>query len=261
MSDLERITGLIDEIHDAALDGSLWPQALRRMMMLLQASTRALERSESKSAALGEVLERLSSAVLFVDRGGRLVHANEAAARTLAVSDVLNWSGGKPRPRDERAAAHLDAILASARRGQVPPGCCALSVLHRTQNGERMTVQILPLSAGGRRHLTGPCAAAIIVSQQTWDLPQRLQSAARLYAFTPAEARVVGELLNGCTVSGAARALGIKEATVKTHLQHVFDKTGTRRQVDLAQRVADCGRSFPSRGADAATKLSTGGLE
>ncbi|HEX5460322.1 MAG TPA: helix-turn-helix transcriptional regulator [Steroidobacteraceae bacterium] len=306
MSDLERITGLIGEIYAAALDGNLWPQVLRHMMMLLHgvsaaifsdselsndrlcyevavepaftescvrllaphlqralAIARALERSESKSAALGEVLERLSSAVIFVDRQGRLVHANDPAARMLSTNDVLRWSGGKPRPRDERAAAHLEAILASAHPGHPPAGCCVLSVPHCAQGGERMMVHVLPLSAGTRRHVTGPraAAAAIIVSQQTWDLPQRLQSAARLYALTPAESRVLGVLLTGCTIGGAAKALGIKEATVKTHLQHVFDKTGTRRQVDLAQRIADCDRSSLGRTAAAEVKLSTGALE
>lgn len=391
MSDLERITGLISDIYDAALDASLWPQVLRRTMTLLEgvsaaifsdtelpndrfycavdvdpafaesyvrhyvglnpfvpfeqalpagtvysacdamayetlcaspffnewakpqgfadftgavieksptrmvklmvnrpqsrgpaderarvtlrlltphfgralAIARALERSESKSAALGEVLERLSSAVIFVDQEGRLVHANQPAAQILATSEVVSWSGGKPRPRDKRAAEHLEAILASAHHGLPSPSCCVLSIPHCTQSGERMTLHVLPLAAGTRRHITGPsaAAAAIIVSRQTWDLPQRLQSAARLYALTPAEARVIGVLLAGCTIGGAARALGVKEATVKTHLQHVFDKTGTRRQVDLAQRIADCGRSSVSRGADAGDRLSAGDLE
>ncbi|MGH8179751.1 MAG: helix-turn-helix transcriptional regulator, partial [Steroidobacteraceae bacterium] len=78
--------------------------------------------------------------------------------------------------------------------------------------------------------------------------------------LTPAESRVVAVLLTGCTVGGTARTLGIKEATVTTHLQHVFDKTGTRRQVDLAQRIADCGRSSLTPAASAA-RVSAGGLE
>jgi DNA-binding CsgD family transcriptional regulator len=32
--------------------------------------------------------------------------------------------------------------------------------------------------------------------------------------------------------------LGISETTVKTHLQRVFDKTGTNRQADLVKLVA-----------------------
>jgi DNA-binding CsgD family transcriptional regulator len=223
----------------------------RRAVMI----ARTLERSESKAGALGEVLERLSSAVIFVDRDGRLVHANGPAAQILAAGEVMSWSGGKPRPRNERAAAHLDATLAAAHRRRPGTECGALSVTHCSQSGERMMVHVLPLAAGTRRHATAPAAAAaaIVVAQQTWELPHRLQSAARLYALTPAESRVVEVLLTGCTISGAAKALGIKEATVKTHLQHVFDKTGTRRQVDLAQRIADCGRSLSGETASDGT--------
>jgi DNA-binding CsgD family transcriptional regulator len=37
----------------------------------------------------------------------------------------------------------------------------------------------------------------------------------------------------GRTLAEAAAALGVVESTVKTHLQNVFLKTGTSRQVDL----------------------------
>ena len=39
-------------------------------------------------------------------------------------------------------------------------------------------------------------------------------------------------------ISAVAEALGISEATVKTHLQHLFAKTGTSRQIDLVKLVA-----------------------
>ena len=39
-------------------------------------------------------------------------------------------------------------------------------------------------------------------------------------------------------VPEVAEALGIGEATVKTHLQRLFGKTETRRQADLVKLVA-----------------------
>jgi DNA-binding CsgD family transcriptional regulator len=35
-----------------------------------------------------------------------------------------------------------------------------------------------------------------------------------------------------------AQDLGIAETTVRTHLKHLFEKTGTNRQVDLVKLVA-----------------------
>jgi DNA-binding CsgD family transcriptional regulator len=39
-------------------------------------------------------------------------------------------------------------------------------------------------------------------------------------------------------VPEVAPVLGISETTVKTHLQHVFEKTGVSRQADLVKLVA-----------------------
>jgi hypothetical protein len=43
-------------------------------------------------------------------------------------------------------------------------------------------------------------------------------------------------------VPETANALKLSPATVRTHLRHVFEKTGVRRQADLVKLVA----SYPS---------------
>ena len=40
-------------------------------------------------------------------------------------------------------------------------------------------------------------------------------------------------------VPDVANMLGISQATVKTHLQHVFGKTSTTRQAELVKLIAD----------------------
>ena len=55
----------------------------------------------------------------------------------------------------------------------------------------------------------------------------------RLYGLTRAEAHVALAVLRGDGLQAAADALGVTLATVKTHLQHVFGKTGTQRQAEL----------------------------
>jgi DNA-binding CsgD family transcriptional regulator len=42
-------------------------------------------------------------------------------------------------------------------------------------------------------------------------------------------------------VPAIADALGIKPATVRSHLHHVFEKTGAKRQVDLVKLVVGAG--------------------
>jgi DNA-binding NarL/FixJ family response regulator len=50
--------------------------------------------------------------------------------------------------------------------------------------------------------------------------------------------RVLMAIVNIGGVPDVAPVLGVSEATVKTHLQHIFEKTGASRQADLVKLVA-----------------------
>jgi DNA-binding NarL/FixJ family response regulator len=60
---------------------------------------------------------------------------------------------------------------------------------------------------------------------------------AQFYDLTTAERRVLSAILDSGNVRSVAIALGVGEATIKTHLQHIFGKTGVRRQIDLVKLV------------------------
>ena len=63
------------------------------------------------------------------------------------------------------------------------------------------------------------------------------------YKLTPSELRVLNAVVevDGGGVRAIADALGVSQATVKTHLYHIFEKTGVRRQIDLVKLVAGIG--------------------
>jgi DNA-binding CsgD family transcriptional regulator len=50
--------------------------------------------------------------------------------------------------------------------------------------------------------------------------------------------RVLFAIVEAGGVPDVANMLGISQATVKTHLQRIFDKTGTARQADLVKLIA-----------------------
>jgi DNA-binding CsgD family transcriptional regulator len=58
---------------------------------------------------------------------------------------------------------------------------------------------------------------------------------ARLYNLTPREAAVAALLLKGRSPSEAADELAMTENTVRTHIRHVFNKTGVERLADLVR--------------------------
>ncbi|TPK07044.1 hypothetical protein FJ872_24085 [Mesorhizobium sp. B2-5-9] len=62
-----------------------------------------------------------------------------------------------------------------------------------------------------------------------------------LYRLTPAEAAVATAVARGEGLQAVADEVGISLTTVRTHLQHVFEKTETRRQAELVRLIAASG--------------------
>jgi DNA-binding CsgD family transcriptional regulator len=62
------------------------------------------------------------------------------------------------------------------------------------------------------------------------------------FHLTPAEARLLQQLVSGASLHEAASALGIAEATARTHRNHIFTKIGVSRRSDLLLLV---GRLVP----------------
>lgn len=80
------------------------------------------------------------------------------------------------------------------------------------------------------------------------DLTVAVQSAALRYGLTPAEVRVLEAIIEaGGGVAPVARLLGLSRSTVKTHIEHLFRKTGARRQAGLVTMVASFGSQHPFR--------------
>ena len=59
-----------------------------------------------------------------------------------------------------------------------------------------------------------------------------------LYRLTPTEARLATLIAQGISLAEAAEILGIGIGTARNHLKHVFAKTDTSRQAELAHLVA-----------------------
>ena len=65
-----------------------------------------------------------------------------------------------------------------------------------------------------------------------------IHAKAREFQLASAELRVLFSIIEMDSVSEVARVLGIVEATVRTHLHRLFEKTATARQADLVKLVA-----------------------
>ena len=108
---------------------------------------------------------------------------------------------------------------------------------------------------GERRNIGGAFAAtaAIFVQDPIVVPPFPGEAFAKLYGLTGGELRVLLAMAPGLGVKEAAEMLGIGETTAKTHLQHIYAKTGTSKQTELMHLFMS---SATAAGRKAALQLS-----
>jgi DNA-binding CsgD family transcriptional regulator len=71
-------------------------------------------------------------------------------------------------------------------------------------------------------------------------LPQPEELRAR-YGLTHAEAALAVEICVGDGLQAAANRRGVSLATARTHLAHIFQKTGVGRQAELVRLIMQAG--------------------
>ncbi len=99
---------------------------------------------------------------------------------------------------------------------------------------------VLPLTSGARRKagIAYSAVAAVFVRKAALELPHPLEAIATAFKLTAAEMRVLMMMVQVGGVSEVAALVCVSEPTVKTHLQHIFQKTDTSRQAELVKLVA-----------------------
>jgi DNA-binding CsgD family transcriptional regulator len=193
-----------------------------------------------KAEALADSLDALVSGMFIVDGTGRIVHANVSGNAMAAEANVVRASNGRLSATDLAADQALLDIFTSAEGGDVALGRKGIAIPITARNQERYVAHVLPLTSGSRRRagVTSGGVAAVFIRKAALDVLSPPIAVAQEFGLTPAELRVLFSVIDAGNVSAVAEALGISEATVRTHLHRLFEKTGTARQADLVKLVA-----------------------
>ena len=226
--------GVVDE--EARRRARLIAPHLRRSARI----GRAIAHNSLQAAAFAETLDGLTSGITLVDAAGRIVHSNVSGQAMLSEASLLRSVRGKLAAIDADADRALQDLMAAAQGGDAAIAGRGLAVPLKGRNGERYVAHALPLTSAARRQAGANCSAVVAVVVQKADL--ETSSAAELvgkaFKLTPTELRVLLAVVEMGGVSDVADALGIAQATVKTHLHRLFRKTGTARQAELVRLVA-----------------------
>lgn len=184
--------------------------------------------------AFMQVIDSMAAGICIVGSEGRILHANGAAKEMLEQNALIRVESGQLRGSGTSGTVELMAAVEMARTNAVAMGTTGIGVPLKDANGQRAVAHVLPLGCGAiQTRLVPEALAGIFIRSDSPATFVDLDAIGRAFDFTPAETRVVAELVAGNTISDCAKVLGIADATAKTHLQNAFAKSGVSRQVDL----------------------------
>jgi len=232
-----------------ARDGLVDDDMRRRMRLLVPHVRRSamigklINLNKVEAAALADTLDGLQAGMFLVDSAGKLVHANLAGRAMLDEGNVLH-ANGKLVAFDAQGDDALREILLAAGHGDAALAEKRISVRLVARDGAEYVTHVLPLTTGARRRAGQSYAAvaAIFVQRVGHDASPALGMLVQQFGLTAAEVRVLIAIMDHGGVAAVAAALKLSPATVRTHLRHVFEKTGVRRQADLVKLMT----SYPT---------------
>jgi len=184
------------------------------------------------------LLELMTSGAMLVDGNCRLIFANQPAEALFQRGGGLELAHGRLRATGDRENSALEALIGQCvRRGL---GDAGGELVLRTNGWERRKLLVIPLRQS--TPVLAPGLPAAILFEAVDHSDEATIARLRLhYRLTPAEAAFAVEIAKGDGKRAAAERRGISYSTARTHLSHIFDKTGVNRQGELVRLIVGNG--------------------
>ncbi len=220
--------GIITE-REIELGKLLLPHLRRAVMISNVLDVRTIE-----GTRMAEALDALRCAVVLTNKHGAILHANRAAEHMPGDGGgPIHSAQGILQATATSAASELRSALALAAGNEASIGKTGLAIRLTEPDAPPMFAHVLPLTGSDFRTRLQPAAVAAVFIGAPPDAQDGADTLAAAYGLTPTETKVLASLFAGRTLNETAATLGITRPTAKTHLEHIFSKTGVTRQAEL----------------------------
>jgi DNA-binding CsgD family transcriptional regulator len=224
-----------------APDAAALQAMLPHVAMALEVQAR-MTAADDRSRSLEGLLDRFAVAALVSGPSARPRFLNARAETLLAAADGLALSPDGLVAATPELTHALRAGIArvAASNGDGRIAAVRLS-LQRPSLRPALRVALTP---AGRLDPNGAATGSVAVLVNEPDAPPPIDKAALTDTFhlTRREADVACLLAGGADISAIAAALDLGIGTVRSHLKHLFQKTGTSSQAALVALARDFGR-------------------
>jgi DNA-binding CsgD family transcriptional regulator len=185
--------------------------------------------------------------VILVGRDARPIVMDPIARQIIGDSSGIAVVGGHVVLADAADTNRLHFLVAccGGTGGLHPKGGRIL----RTR-GADLCIEVLPYSEaaapfGPEYFVYPPPTAMLILSEPMRRRQLFLCAVQKQFGLTNAEAAVAFELMQGDHRAAVAARLGVSLATVRTHMMHIYAKTGVQTRSALIGRLYECERPPP----------------
>lgn len=207
---------------------------IRRAMLIND----LVDKSNLALALYRKVLDGLSVAVFLVGTGGRMAFTNRSGDAMLMEKNFLRVESGV-LSAGRLAAPHVafeDAVSRGV-KGDAALGTAGIGVPLIGLDGDRAAAYVLPITGNDLRGELGGGHAAVFVTRRGEQQPMAIEILRTVFDLTPAEARISILIAKGDGPAAISESLGVSVSTIRTHLGHIFQKTGSRDQLALSSLV------------------------
>jgi DNA-binding CsgD family transcriptional regulator len=190
---------------------------------------------ETRIVAAELALDRLTTAMIVINRAGQVVHMNAAAGQIISNNDGLSVIHKELIAANQDQCQDLRRLVAGALQATKDIAAIPGGVTRIGRQSERAPYEVLvtPLSENTLTPgFCGPLAAVFVRDPESKitvssDWPQRL------YGLTRAESRLMSALLAGDTLMTCTERFAVTKETLRSQLKSIFLKTGTSSQMEL----------------------------
>lgn len=175
-----------------------------------------------------QTLDLLATGMMLVDGSGRLLLANRSAERLIETGEVIRLTGGLVTAARENDRLSRAIALAC---GEKPTS----SVVQLLRPDGRRPIAALVSPIDDKDRTGTACSIFLRDPEIRWGASAGALAA--LFGLTPAEARVVVELVAGKGLQEMATEFDLSINTVRNQLKQVYRKTATSRQSELVSLI------------------------
>jgi DNA-binding CsgD family transcriptional regulator len=156
------------------------------------------------------------------------------------------------------AASELRSGLTLAAGNEAGIGKTGLAIRLTEPDAPPVFAHVLPLTGSDFRTRLQPAAVAAVFIGAPPDAQDGADAVAAAFGLTPAETKLLASLFAGRTLVETAGTLGITRATAKTHVEHIFLKTGgdAPGRADASMDRADLPDGIDARNRVTAHKIA-----